>query len=495
MSNSARNYWLRSNTERTNEDEEMSAEEFPPLPGTPVTPVEAAAPERIEPAAQPADAMDVLNTMQSTMTTITEQMSSLAEQIAALSMETQRSGQRLLQLERAQSVEPVSIRRTPRIERTTARRTLATSPATVGHESGRVLTTTRDYEAPSLTPAEEHKLVKDYNMKDLQKLMASHPLRKLQYEDWLRFSRTLTATLTTCNSPDSISKIFSLEVDEGYEFLMLANRRCFALLQAICSEGEVSAVVQRYQPEQDGRAAFLKLHDLCNTPTILSADVIRSEIQNFKFVETKPPNYQIQKLKELHEQLTLAQQKPEIDQGYLIESLMSRLQEVSIYKTRMTEFNLDHAAGFTVTEQEVISAAELIYVERNRPSSRRTRWDETNKVHALQHKPQTTEKKTTEKKTPKFDCHMCDIILNKKNQRHWPQDCPVYIEKKAERETELNKAAVVKTDEIDDTPTPSTGPRRKVHFSRRTTDATDEEDANYWEKVFTDAKCTTLKST
>ena len=65
----------------------------------------------------------------------------------------------------------------------------------------------------------------------------------------------------------------------------------------------------------------------------------------------------------------------------------------------------------------------------------------------------------------------------------------MYIEKKAEQETELNKTAVV---EIDDTPTPSTGPRRKIYFTRKTTD---EEDVNYWEKAFTDAKCTTLKIT
>ena len=124
------------------------------------------------------------------------------------------------------------------------------------------------------------------------------------------------------------------------------------------------------------------------------------------------------------------------------------------------------------------------------PSSRRTRWDETNKVHALQHKPQTDHvkkqsKETTEKKTPRFDCHMCDIFLNKKNQHHWPQDCPVYIEKKAEQQTELNKIAAVKTDQVDDTPTSPTGPRKKVHFTKRTID---EEDVNYWEQNFTDAE-------
>ena len=79
MSNTTGNYWLRSNTERNGEEETMYTEQFPPLPGTPFTPVEAEDPV---PAAQPDDAMDVLNTVQSTKTTIAEQMSSLAERVA-----------------------------------------------------------------------------------------------------------------------------------------------------------------------------------------------------------------------------------------------------------------------------------------------------------------------------------------------------------------------------------------------------------------------------
>ena len=57
----------------------MYTEQFPPLPGTPFAPVESANPV---PAAQPDDTMDVMNTVQSTMTTIAEQMSSLAEREA-----------------------------------------------------------------------------------------------------------------------------------------------------------------------------------------------------------------------------------------------------------------------------------------------------------------------------------------------------------------------------------------------------------------------------
>ena len=105
-------------------------------------------------------------------------------------------------------------------------------------------------------------------------------------------------------------------------------------LPAIYSKGEVCADVQRYRLEQDGSAAYLKLHDVkCAT------------LKNFSI--------------------------------------------------RISE-NLHCKGEFLCHEGPTFAAQYPLYATKA-PT------EETNKVHALQHMPETTEKKTTEKKTPRFE--------------------------------------------------------------------------------------------
>ena len=58
---------------------------------------------------------------------------------------------------------------------------------------------------------------------------------------------------------------FWLETEDDYVFSPLVNRRSYNLLRAICAEGEVTAVLRQFESTQDGRAAFLKLYEMCNT--------------------------------------------------------------------------------------------------------------------------------------------------------------------------------------------------------------------------------------
>ena len=149
--------------------------------------------------------------------------------------------------------------------------------------------------------------ISKYELKSVIKLMSSKHLRALHYDSWLQFYRDLTAALYGCNAPTDYCQLFSLSAPSDHVPDKLANQRAYYALTGFCAKGEVLAAVQRFEAARDGRSAFLKLHDLCNTTTLLSADVLRYQIQHFTFVETKPPNVQIQRLRELHEQLSLAQ--------------------------------------------------------------------------------------------------------------------------------------------------------------------------------------------
>ena len=102
-------------------------------------------------------------------------------------------------------------------------------------------------------------------MDDVIELMLSDELRRLHCADWPCFQRNLISSLVCCNAPDDILRVFWLGTEDDCVFMPLANRRSYNLLRAICAEGEVTAVLRQFESTQDGRAAFLKLYEMCNT--------------------------------------------------------------------------------------------------------------------------------------------------------------------------------------------------------------------------------------
>ena len=166
-----------------------------------------------------------------------------------------------------------------------------------------------------------------------------------------------------------------------------------------------------------------------------------------------------------------------------------------MYKAKMTEFNLDYAAGYEIEERDILSAADVIYVERNRPSTRTTTMAtdrgtaRPNKANALQHRPKpgSTGKKgkgPSSSRACKYECITCKAFLNKPGQYHYLTACPVLVSKLAEKSP---KSAAAKGTEV---PPESSTSRTKVHFSRRRPDTSDDSD--YWQGVMTEPKANML---
>ena len=470
----------------------LSPEQFPPL-----TPTAMSAP-----SSSNDDIMDLLRSVAASQAATAAEVTSHSAQLAAMastdarverlealvdSLTTTRTG--------GEMTTPTTTR-TPTVQRVSVRRSLLpTIPEATTSRSPQAPTPTRSFAAPSRTPEEQHAIVEKYELRNVLKLMSSRVLKSLHYDSWLRFYRSLTSVLSSWNAPDEYCKIFSLDTASDFVPDELANRRAYHALASFCAEGEVLAVVQQYESARDGRAAFLKLHDRCNTTTLLSADVLRTHIQSFKIIDTKPPSSQIQRLKELHQQLALAQHHSEMDSDYYIQSLMARLQECSMYKTKMTEFNLDYAAGYDIGERDILSATDVIYVERNRPSTRTSTMStdrgtvRPGKANALQHRPKpgSTGKKgkgPSSSRTCKYECITCKAFLSKPGQYHYPTACPVLVSKLAEKSP---KSAAAKGTEV---PPESSTSRTKVHFTRRRPDTSDDSD--YWQGVMTEPKANLL---
>ena len=181
------------------------------------------------------------------------------------------------------------ITRTPQVPRVSVRRSLM--PTVPEATTSRPLPTpTRSFISPPMTPEAVHAEIAEYELKAVMKIMKSNILKSLHYDGWLRFYRALTSALYACNAPEEYCNLFSLSAPQDYVPDALANKLAFHTLVQLCAEGEVLAAARQYESAHDGRGAFLKLHDLCNTTTLLSADVIRTQIQSFSIVDTKPPN-------------------------------------------------------------------------------------------------------------------------------------------------------------------------------------------------------------
>ena len=483
------------------ENLDNSPEQFPPLPSS--------SPNMTSPSSNSRDdmLMNKLNALTDVVTAIAAQHQERNEAQAAADDRMARLEELVATLTTSRSVDQVSIptppttsARTPQLNYIPpVRRQLLPVVPETATSAAPLLPACPVIEFPEQAPELVRKEVEKYEMKSVMKLMATKKLKHLKYDDWLQFYRDLTSALNGCNAPDEYSRLFSLYAPANYVPDKLANRRAYYTLTDLCAKGEVLAVVQAYELAQDGRAAFLKLQDACNTQTMVSADTIRYQIMHFSFTDSKAPNVQIQRLKELHEQLALAQQDEHLDLKHWKQSLVARLQDCALYKTKMLEFQHLLNAGYSFTEQDILSATDLIYTEKIRPTSSTVSKGNTPraKVNALQHKPKQSPAEQSSKKgkgpahakgkpaqSKSSECSICKAFGGKSGQNHALSACPPLASKLGKNEDPKKAASVTLADPEQAQPSTS---RAKVNYTRKVVSpSTDEQD--YWQTVVTEPK-------
>ena len=162
----------------------------------------------------------------------------------------------------------------------------------------------------------------------------------------------------------------------------------------------------------------------------------------------------------------------------------------------MLEFQHLLNAGYAFTEQDILSATDIIYTEKIRPTSSAASKGNTPraKVNALQHKPKQSPPEQSSKKgkgpahsrgkpaqSKSSECLICKAFGGKTGQYHVPSACPLLVSKLGQKEDPKKAASVTLADPEQSQPSTS---RVKVNYTQKVVSpGTDEQD--YWQEVMT----------